>query len=275
MDRPIAIFDSGVGGLTVMREVANLLPGEHIVYFGDTARVPYGIKGKDTIIRFARENVRFLMGYDPKLVVVACNTASAVALPALREALEVTVLGVVEPSAAVAAETTRSGRIAVLATETTVASGAYVRAIHEHKPEAEVFQKACPLLVPMVEEGRTDTDRVVELVLEEYLGPARSFGPDVVVLGCTHYPMLAEGVGRGMGRGVRVVDSARATALEVAVVLNQSGLVRKEKRGHYRFLVTDNPQRFETIGRRFMGERVTAVELVDPEQFFAAVEGKR
>ncbi len=254
-----------------MREVAALLPDEAIVYLGDTARVPYGIKGRRTIIRFARQNVHFLSRFDPKLLVVACNTASAVALPELREEFEIPVLGVVAPGARAAAESTKTGRVAVLGTEATVDSGAYRDALGVHNPDAEVFQKACPLLVPMVEEGRDQSEPVVSMALSEYLEPVKAFGPDVVVLGCTHYPLLAGEVARQLGVRVRVVDSARATALAV-----QDELQRTEPastgtgttRGAYRFLVTDNPGRFERIGGHFWPGRVRGVELVDAELFF-------
>lgn len=254
-----------------MREVAALLPGENIVYLGDTARVPYGIKGKRTIIRFARQNVHFLSSFDPKLLVVACNTASAVALPELREEFDIPVLGVVTPGARAAVESTKTGRVAVLGTEATVASGAYRDAINMHNPDAEVFQKACPLLVPMVEEGRNQSEPVVSMALSEYLEPVKAFNPDVVVLGCTHYPLLAGEVARQLGDAVRVVDSARATALAVRDELEKRN--PDEKRNptpfsQYRFLVTDNPMRFERIGGHFWPGRVRGVELVDAELFF-------
>lgn len=253
-----------------MREIATLLPLEEIVYLGDTARVPYGIKGKTTIIRFARQNVQFLLRYEPKLIVVACNTASAVALPALREELSIPVLGVVAPSGHAAAQSTRTGRIAVLATEATVASGAYVDAIRTHNPHAQVFQMACPLLVPLVEEGRWGTTPVVPMVLAEYLKPVKDFGPDVVVLGCTHYPLLAGEVARQLGDSVRVVDSARAAAQATLDELRLASQLRTSAGGSCRFLVTDNPERFQRIGAHFWTGRVHDVELVEAESFFEA-----
>ena len=268
MRRPIAIFDSGVGGLTVMREVVTLLPHEEIVYLGDTARVPYGIKGKRTITRFARQNVRFLLTFEPKLIVVACNTASAVALPELAREFEIPILGVVGPSGRAAAESTKTGRVAVLGTEATMDSGAYREAIRARNPDIEVYQKACPLLVPMVEEGRGESSSVVSMVLAEYIEPVKAFAPDVVVLGCTHYPLLAGEVTGQLGEGIRVVDSARATALAVAQELKALRQMRTEPGDGHRFLVTDNPERFEQIGGHFWTGHVQGVELVDAESFF-------
>jgi len=268
VNRPIAIFDSGVGGLTVMKQVASLMPAEDVVYLGDTARVPYGIKGKQTIIRFARQNVDFLLAYQPKLIIVACNTASAVALPTLQAECTIPVLGVVSPGARAAAGLTRSRRIAVLGTEATVKSAAYVHAIHACDPDVQVLQQPCPLLVPIVEEGRPESSPVVSLVLAEYLKPVSDFKPDVVILGCTHYPLLAGEIARQLGPSVRVVDSAHATANAAADELRRTGMLRPQPSAKYRFLVTDNPERFERIGGHFWNGCVRNVELVESELFF-------
>ncbi|MBN1343502.1 MAG: glutamate racemase, partial [Phycisphaerae bacterium] len=187
--RPIAVFDSGLGGLTVVAELQRQLPAEHIIYFGDTARVPYGTKSAETVIRFAREDCAFLLRFDPKMLVVACNTASAHAMPALTEWLDVPVCGVVEPGAQAAVKAAGGRTVAVIATEGTIASDAYRKAIQARQPSLPVVQKACPLLVPLVEEGRSADDPIVKAVLVEYLEPLRALAPAVVVLGCTHYPL--------------------------------------------------------------------------------------
>jgi glutamate racemase len=265
VDRGIAIFDSGVGGLTVMREIAQRLPAEDLVYFGDTARVPYGTKSQRTIMRFAEENALFLLRFQPKMLVVACNTASAAAIGHLRGRLEIPVIGVIEPGAAEAAGATRNRRVAVLATETTVRSEAYVRHIHETDPSIAVFQQACPLFVPIVEEGRTDDDPIVKAVVAEYLRSIEANDPDVVVLGCTHYPLIRGAIEREVGAGVRVVDSAHAAAREVSRVLDALGAAASGGTGERYYLASDNPERFAQIGTRFMGEPIERVHYVGPE----------
>jgi len=262
---PIAIFDSGVGGLTVMGAIARALPNEDIVYFGDTARVPYGIKSAPTIIRFSEQNIRFLCREDPKLVVVACNTASAAALPHLRRVFPLPIIGVVEPGARAAVAATRNRRVAVIGTEATIRSRAYLRAIKRLDPNVAVVDRACPLFVPLVEEGRKADDPVVELVAKDYLRPIREFGADTLVLGCTHYPLLKGAFRVVLGEGVRIVDSAEETAKATAEKLAELGLRRRgAATPAYRYFVTDNPLRFASVGSRIMGGIVENVELVEP-----------
>ncbi|MBL7223026.1 MAG: glutamate racemase [Candidatus Brocadiae bacterium] len=262
--RPIAIFDSGLGGLTVMREVARALPHEDLIYFGDTARVPYGIKSPQTIIHFSEENCRFLCERDPKLIVVACNTASAAALPHLREHLDVPVLGVVAPGARAAVAATRNRRVGIIGTEATIKSRAYIESIRAVDPTISLINRACPLFVPLVEEGRTCDDPVVRLVAKQYLRPIREFGADTLVLGCTHYPLLKAALRQQMGRAVTIVDSAEETARATAALLDEMHLRRRDgETPAYRYFVTDNPVRFASVGSRIMRDIIENVSLVD------------
>ena len=269
MRRPIGIFDSGLGGLTVVRAVRPRLPAESIVYFGDTARVPYGIKSGRTVTRFATEDCEFLLRHDPKFIVAACNTASAAALPALEERFAVPLCGVIEPGAAEAVGVCRGRPIGVIGTEATVGSGVYGRAILALAPEVTVVERACPLLVPLVEEGRTSQDPLVRLALREYLAPLAEAGVGTVVLGCTHYPLLAGAIAEVLGPGVTLVDSAEAVALEVASRLAADGAAETHGPGEVRFIVSDNPERFRQVGARFLGEPVGSVSEVTPEDFYA------
>jgi glutamate racemase len=281
-DNPIGIFDSGVGGLTVLREIVRRLPCEDIVYFGDTARVPYGSKSSPTVIRFAEEDCRFLMHHRPKLIVVACNTASSYAIDTLRRRIATPLVGVIEPGARAAVAATRSGRVGVIATQATVNSQAYVRAVERLDPSVEVIQRASPLLVPIVEEGRDGDDPVVAMVLDQYLAPLREAGVDVLVLGCTHYPLLTDAIARTMGDGVRLVDSATETARTVTRVLGDGKGVRAPggAAGRLTFMCSDNPELFGAIGSRFLDAPIAEVRHASPEEFFgtaavsAAAEGR-
>ncbi len=261
-DRPIGVFDSGVGGLTVVRELTALLPGEDIVYFGDTARVPYGTKSAGTVERFAREDFDFLRSMDVKLVVVACNTASSVALPALAEEADIPVIGVLIPGARAAAAATRSGRIAVIGTTATVNSGAYEKALHGIRPDLEILSRPCPLFVSLAEEGWTD-DELAYMVAGRYLEPLKEFGADTLVLGCTHYPLLAGVISRVMGEGVTLVDSATETAAEVRETLSGTGLLSERGGGgSIEVFLSDIPYRFREVGERFLGRSIGSVEQV-------------
>ena len=270
MSRPIGIFDSGLGGLTVVRAIRRRLPAESIVYFGDTARVPYGIKSGQTIARFAAEDCGFLCRFDPKFIVVACNTASAAAIPVLRERFPQPITGVIDPGARMAVRQCGGRPIGVIGTEATIASGAYRRAIQREMPAAWLVEKACPLLVPLVEEGRPPRDRIVRAVLQEYLGPLREAGVGSIVLGCTHYPLLKDDIAEVVGPNISLVDSAEAVAAEVALRLETERLLAPGGAGTLRFFVSDNPERFRQVGCRFLGEEIGAVTLVPPEEFFPA-----
>ena len=255
----IGIFDSGVGGLTVQRAVLEALPSLDTVYLGDTARVPYGTKSAETVTQYSLRNARVLARHGIDLLVVACNTASAVALPALRAELRCPVLGVVEPGARVAARRSRSGRIGVIGTQGTIASGAYQEAILRARPGATVVAHPCPLFVPLVEEGWVDAgDEVVRGVLRRYLASVREAGVDTLVLGCTHYPLLAAAIAQELP-GVALVDSAAAIAAEVGARLAPP----PGREGAHRFLVTDTPERFLAVASRFLGRPVSEAEHVD------------
>lgn len=262
---PIAIFDSGVGGLTVAAAIARKLPREHLVYLGDTARLPYGTKSPETVTRYAVQATRSLMRFSPKMIVVACNTASAVALPVLTAAYApIPVIGVVEPGARAAVAATRSGNIAVIATEGTVGGGAYLRAIRALNPAAHIVQRACPLFVSLAEEGWT-SGQIPELTAIRYLADlfSKPERPDTLVLGCTHFPVLVDPITRAIGTSVTLVDSAATIALEIEIRLE--GNTRQSPLVPAIFLSTDAPDRFARIGCQFFGSPISPaqVELVD------------
>ncbi len=260
-DDAIGIFDSGVGGLTVLHALLDALPREHLLYLGDTGRHPYGTKSAETVTRYSIENVEFLAARGVKLVVVACNTASAVALDALQARFPVPVVGVIEPGARAAVERTRNGRVGVIGTEATIASGAYTNALRALRPGLEIYTRPCPLLVPLAEEGWVEGP-IPESVVETYLATLRKSGIDTLVLACTHYPLLRPVIAGAMGGGVAMVDSAQETARAVAALLAARGLARRAGDGSTSFFVTDVPDRFVRIGQRFLGARVdSAVRL--------------
>lgn len=242
-----------------MRQIMHLLPYENICYYGDTARVPYGSKSRDTIIRYSLENTAFLLEKNIKLLVVACNTASAHAIEALRQTVHVPVIGVIEPGAARAVEVTKKGCIAVIATRATIQSGAYQREICRYLPKAEVISQPCPLFVPLVEENMTNS-AVVRLVIEEYLSPVVGNEIDTILLGCTHYPLLADAIKEYVGSEVALVDSASTCAFYVRDSLNIQGIKKTSNtRGVYQYYVSDDPERFSLMGTRFLGTTIEAV----------------
>ena len=257
---PIGVFDSGLGGLTVAHAIMRQLPAESLIYFGDTARVPYGPKSPDTVRRYSREISAFLIEQGVKAIVVACNTATAHALPTLRDELDVPVIGVVEPGARAAVRATRTGHIGVIGTAGTIRSQAYVRAIHAEAPDSHVTALACPLFVPLVEEGWTNHE-AAHLIAEEYLRPLVEDRIDTLVLGCTHYPLLKPLIGEIIGRSVRLIDSAEETAADTRRMLDESGLAATDGEPSYRFISSDDPQQFLTLGRRFFGGAIERVEV--------------
>ncbi|MDD5427658.1 MAG: glutamate racemase [Candidatus Omnitrophica bacterium] len=258
--RPIGIFDSGVGGLTVVGEMQDILPNEDLVYFGDTARVPYGTKSKETVTKFSVENVEFLMEHNVKLVVVACNTASSLSLDFLKRCFRVPVMGVIEPGARQAVSATRNNRIGVVGTHATISSGAYEKAVKKISPRYKVFTQACPLFVPLVEEGWSDKE-VTKTITQIYLKPLKQKKVDTLVMGCTHYPILKEVLKKVMGPGVMLVDSARETAKEARRILDAGGLLNGSKRsGRHIFFVSDEPNRFVRIGEKFLKRRIKCVK---------------
>ncbi len=262
----IGIFDSGMGGLTVMRALLDRLPNENFVYLGDTARLPYGTKSGETVLRYARQAADALIERDVKLLVIACNTASAYALGALQIAIpSIPVVGVIEPGAEAACAAAPNGRIAVIATEGTVNGGAYLRAIRQRNPRASIIQKACPLFVPMAEEGLTDGG-IAAAVTQHYLAPLKSAAPDCLVLGCTHFPVLKNTIRDVIGSEIAIVDSAATTARAVKATLESKSLARNGLApGERKFLVTDALERFVRVGQVFLDAAIdpAAVELID------------
>jgi len=257
---PIGVFDSGIGGLTVMRALMQRMPQESILYFGDTARVPYGVKSVETIAHYATQITEFLLARQVKLLIVACNTMAAVAVQAIRDLSPVPVLDVIEAGARVAARTTRSKQVGVIGTLATVASGAYQRAIHAHEASVTVRSQACPLFVPLVEEGWLEHP-VTRLTAQEYLAPLLAERIDTLVLGCTHYPLLKPLLGEVVGPAVTLVDSAETVAEETEALLAARDLAHHGEARH-EFFVTDVPQRFQRIGELFLGRALEPVHVV-------------
>lgn len=258
--RPIGVFDSGVGGLTVFQAIARRLPQESLVYFGDTAHLPYGNKSREAVTRFSVEVARFLKGHDIKLLVVACNTASALALPKLRREVGVPVIGVIEPGARAAAQATNTGRVGIIATQATVASGAYQAALRRLLPRVRPVAKPCPLFVPLVEEGWWKHP-VTAAVAREYLRPVIRERVDTLILGCTHYPLLKPALSKVVGRGVRLIDSAEATAAEVDRRLESAQMRRRGGKGSRRFFASDGPERFLSLAKRLLGVSADKVTI--------------
>jgi len=260
--RSIGVFDSGVGGLTVARELIHHLPSEDIVYFGDTARVPYGIKSKETVIHFSIENILFLLKQDVKLICVACNTVSSVALPAIKNHFKVPIVGVITPGVREAVYATQNKRIGVIGTKGTIKSRTYEIQIRQLDPTIKVIAVACPLFVPFVEEGWLSGPVVLE-VAKTYLKPLKDARVDTVILGCTHYPLLKPVIKEVLGRDVTLIDSAKQVAIEVKKILVTEGLLNKSRRGKHKFYVSDDPEWFSSLAERFLGEAVRDVRKVN------------
>ena len=261
-DDAIGIFDSGVGGLTVLHAILAALPREHLIYLGDTGRYPYGTKSAETITRYSIENVDFLVAKRIKILVVACKAASSVALDTLAARYPVPVVGVIEPGARAAVASTKTNCVGVIGTEATIASGAYTRALRALRPEIEIYTRPCPLLVPLAEEGWLEGP-IPRAVVDTYLATLTKSGIDALVLGCTHYPLLKPVIAEAMGPDVRLVDSAEETARAVAAVLAERGLAREAGTGSTSFFVTDVPDRFIRIGQRFLGARVESAVRIE------------
>ena len=264
-ERSIGVFDSGLGGLTAVRQLRQMMPSENIIYFGDTARVPYGNRSRETLLKYARQDTRFLRSFDLKAVVIACGTVSTNCLEELQRENDIPIVGVVEPAVRRAVEVTRSGRVGMVATRASVASGAYERAFHGLDSALQVFSKACPLFVPMVEEGRCRPgDVVIETIVAEYLAELKEKDIDTLVLGCTHYPLLAEVVRGYMGEGVTLVDCGAESARAVRGLLESRGLCADERRGTTCFYTSDRAADFQRLASLFLGEDLCyQVEQVD------------
>lgn len=267
--RPIGVFDSGLGGLTALRELRKILPGEDLVYFGDTGRVPYGTKSREIILRYARQDVAFLRTFDPKAIVVACGTVSANALTELTAENDLPIFGVVGAAAQAAVEQTQNGQVGLIGTSASIRSGAYEREMARLNSAVTVTARACPLFVPLVENGRFRSgDQVVELVAREYLQPLQDAGVDTLVLGCTHYPLLAKAIGELMGPGVRLIDTGAVCADNAAKVLEEKDMLASREKGACRYFVSDSTEDFARLASIFLGEHMEGdVDRVDIERY--------
>lgn len=263
--KPIGIFDSGFGGLTVMSAIHKKFPYENLIYFGDTAHVPYGSKSKDAVIKFSKDIAGFLLKNNVKLIVVACNTASAFALQALQKSLNIPVIGVIEPGAESAVSATKINKIGVIGTEGTVNSRSYYKAIKKIS-KAAVFEQACPLFVPLVEEGWTD-NKITSEIINFYLDPLIAKKIDTLVLGCTHYPLLKTDIRKIIGNNINLIDSADAVTLKTQFLLSKYNLFSdSKKKGALSFYVSDNPEKFKKIGSKFFSKKINKVKKINLEQ---------
>lgn len=267
---PVGVFDSGVGGLTVAREIMRQLPNEKIVYFGDTARVPYGSKSKETILKYSRQIIRFLKTKGVKAIVVACNTASALALEEIRDEIDMPIIGVVKPGAKVAVEKTVNKRVGVIATEATISSGLYTDYIKAQDADVTVYSKACPLFVPLVEEGWLK-DSVTEEVARRYLEELKEQNIDTLVLGCTHYPLLRNMIGKLMGDGVTLVNPAYETAVSLGELLEEKGLAAGNENRYasemYDFYVSDAAEKFKKFANSILPFRIENISQINIEEY--------
>ena len=266
---PVGVFDSGVGGLTVAREIARQLPDENIIYFGDTARVPYGSKSQNTIIRFSEQIIRFLRTKEVKAIVIACNTASALALDAVRDEFEIPILGVVIPGARAAVEATRNKKVGVVGTDATVQSGMYTKVIHKMAPDVTVIEKACPLFVPLVEEGFKE-HAVTREVIEYYLESMRSTDIDAMILGCTHYPLLRSKIRDYMGDKIQIVNPAYETAMDLKKLLHEMDMENDgsdSRHSRYSFYVSDAAEKFRRFANTVMPFDVPTTNVVNIEEY--------
>jgi glutamate racemase len=262
-NRPIGIFDSGVGGLTVMAEVMRILPNENIVYFGDVGRCPYGGLSKETIIQFTKQDINFLLDHDVKYIIVACNSSSAAALDTVKEKYDIDILGVVEPGATAAARYTKNGRVGIIGTLATIGSNIYAREIQKRNKDIKVFSLACPLFVPLAEEGYMEKE-ATRLIAGDYLQTLIDVDIDTLVLGCTHYPLLKKVIASVMGDSVKLVDSAEETARELLQILDKKGLRKTSGEDVvHKLYVSDVPDRFADQVNQFLGRKINNITRVD------------
>jgi len=267
-NKPIGVFDSGIGGLTVVKRFAANLPNENIIYFGDTARVPYGSKSNSTVIEYSIQNTNFLLNRNVKAIVVACNTASSVAISALKEKFDVPIIGMIEPGAEMAVRKTKNKKIGVIGTRSTIDNKAYSKEIKKIDAAIEVFEKACPLFVPLAEEGWTDHQATIEIA-EDYLSELCNFNIDTLVLGCTHYPILSKIIQKVMGENVTLIDSGIASAEVIKKELKQINLENNSSvKGMSEFYVSDIPTTFKPVAELFLGRQISDVHKVDLETFW-------
>ena len=268
-NRPVGVFDSGLGGLTAARKIRSILPSEDIIYFGDTSRVPYGGRSREILLKYARQDVRFLRSFDIKAIVVACGTVSTTCLPQLQAENELPVLGVVEPACRRAVAVSKTRHVGLIATAASVRSGTYEQIIHALDPDVTVTARACPLFVPLVENGRfRPGDTVIETVAREYLTPLRDTGIDTLILGCTHYPLLAEVIAGVMGSGVTLIDSGASAARALRQALSDKGLLAQRASGTLTLYASDQPQDFGALAPQFLRRPLEGAVLpVDIERY--------
>ncbi len=268
-NRPIGVFDSGLGGLSCVREIMKTMPDEKVIYFGDTGRVPYGSRGKDTLLKYVRQDIRFLETFDIKMIIIACGTASSAALPWISSEFGTEIIGVVEPAAKAAVKKSKNKRVGVLGTSGTVRSGKYAEYIKSICPDAEVFQKACPMFVPLVENGYSDSV-VTEIIAKEYLEEMKTYGVDTLILGCTHYPLLKKVIGKIMGEEVALIDSGAVAADFAKDFLEERGMLCEKSADaeKYRYYVSDSAADFAKLGGMFLNRPIEEnVDKVDIEKY--------
>lgn len=267
-DRPIGVFDSGLGGLTVLKEVMKILPNENIVYFGDTARVPYGPRSKDTVIKYTFQAINFLISKNVKAIVIACNTATARSLKESQEKYDLPILGVIEAGAKTAAYTTKNKIVGVIGTEGTVSSKAYNAEIGNIDSDIKIIDKACPLFVPIVEEGWANTD-IAFLTAKRYLEELKEQNIDSLVLGCTHYPLLKRTIGEVVGEEIKLVNPAKETAKDLKKILEEESIMRidEEPRGIYEYYVSDIPEKFATIAKEFLNKEIENIKNIEIQKY--------
>ncbi len=256
--KPIGIFDSGFGGLTVMAAITKLMPKENLIYFGDTAHVPYGTKSKKIVTDFSEKISKFLVANDVKMIVIACNTASAFSLDYLKKIINVPIIGVIKAGSVLSAKITKNKKIGVIGTEGTVKSSAYENEIKKYDKTIKCFSKACPLFVPLVEEGWQD-GKITQDIIKVYLKDLINKKIDTIILGCTHYPLLKKTIRKVIGKNINIVDSASAVALQVEELLKEKDMLKKNGKGKYKFFVSDGPEKFKAIGNKFLGNKISKV----------------
>ena len=264
-NKPIGVFDSGLGGLTAVRELMQIMPSEDVIYFGDSSRVPYGSRSESTIIRYAKQDISFLESFDIKIIISACGTVSSVALPQIKDT-KIPVVGVVEPAAQEAAKATKNGKIGIIGTEGTIASGAYEKAVLNIIPDAKIITKACPMFVPLVENGYIHHP-AAEMIAKEYLDDIIKGGADTLILGCTHYPLLSDIIHKIAGDGVTLIDAGKASANHVKALLEKSHKLCDKKQASYSFYTSDLTKRFTEIAKLFLGRDIGEAKLVDIEKY--------
>ncbi len=266
-EKSIGVFDSGLGGLTAVKQIMRELPGENIVYFGDTGRVPYGTRSEEIIIKYSKSDINFLLTKNVKAIVIACGTASSVALPEIENDYDIKIIGVVDATAGAAQKTTVNGKIGIIGTSGTIKSGSYEKKLLEINPNLEIFSKACPLFVPLVENGHFDTE-VARLVVKEYLEEIKAQEIDTLILGCTHYPLLEKVIGEFMGENVTLINAGAEVALAIKDYLCENDLLAECTKGKCEYFVSDNAEGFETLGGLFLEQKIDGqVEKIDIEKY--------